>query len=254
MRLLETQGLEIEVGGQRLCRGLDLRLEPGQCWALLGRNGAGKTSLLHTLAGLRPACGGEIVLEGQPLARLGRRQIARRLGLMFQDSADPFPASVLETALLGRHPHLGPWGREDAEQLELARRALAQVGLEALEQRQVASLSGGERRRLALASLLTQDPRLALLDEPVNHLDLPQQQLQLQLLRRRCAQGKAVLMVLHDINLALRFCTHLLLLYGDGRHDQGPSEQVAERERLERLYGHPLVELEGPRGRLLVPA
>jgi iron complex transport system ATP-binding protein len=161
---------------------------------------------------------------------------------------------VLETALLGRHPHLGPWGREDGEQLELARRALAQVGLEALEQRQVASLSGGERRRLALASLLTQDPRLALLDEPVNHLDLPQQQRQLQLLRGRCERGKGVLMVLHDVNLALRFCTHLLLLYGDGYHDQGPLEQVAERERLERLYDHPLIELQGPRGRLLVPA
>ena len=253
MSLLETRGLEIEVGGRRLCRGLDLRLEPGQCWALLGRNGAGKTSLLHTLAGLRPASSGEIALDGQSLAHLGRRQIARRLGLMFQDSADPFPSSVLETALLGRHPHLGPWGREDAEQLELARRALAQVGLEAFEQRPVASLSGGERRRLALASLLTQDPRLALLDEPVNHLDLPQQQRQLQLLRRRCEQGKAVLMVLHDVNLALRFCTHLLLLYGDGRHDQGPLEQVAERERLEQLYGHPLVEIQGPRGRLLVP-
>ena len=253
MSLLETRSLRIAVADRPLCSDLSLRLEAGQCWGLLGRNGAGKTSLLLTLAGLRPPQGGTVLIGDQPLGALPRRQVARHLGILFQDSEDPFPASVLDTALIGRHPHSGPWGR-DPEGPRIARKALASVDLSGLERRPVSSLSGGERRRLSLAGLLTQDPRVALLDEPLNHLDLGQQLRLLRLLRRRCDRDKAVLMVLHEVNLALRFCTHLLLLFGDGRTAQGPQEQIATRERLEQLYDHPLVELEGPRGRLLTPA
>ena len=253
--LLEAGGLEVRVGEIRVCSRLDLRLAAGERWGLLGPNGVGKSTLVHTLAGLRPAHAGEIRLRGRPLTRLPRRVVARELGVLFQSPDRGFPCSVLEQALGGRHPHHPPWGWEDARDLRLAREALAAMGLSDLEGRGVESLSGGERRRLEIATLLTQAPRVALLDEPTNHLDLGQQIAVLERLATALAEPpNGMLMVLHDINLALRFCDHLLLLYGDGQWSGGRTEALATPERLEPLYGHRLVRLEGPAGPVLVPA
>ena len=254
MPLLGTQALDVAIAGNPICSELDLEIRAGQCWGVLGRNGAGKTTLLLTLAGLRPAQQGEIRLDGESLHNLPRRRIARRLGVLFQDYSDPFPATVLETALIGRHPHLGRLDWESARDLSLAREALRQVGLEDFEQRPVGTLSGGERRRLAIATLLTQDPALALLDEPVNHLDLNFQIRMLdQLSQRAKRDGGAVMMVLHDVNLAHRFCDRLLLMFGNGETQQGPASEIATEANLERLYDHPVTTVAGPRGPVMVP-
>ena len=113
MTTLATRQLDVEIGSVRVCSQLDLTVPPGQCWGLLGRNGAGKTTLIHTLAGLRPPLSGEVLLGDHPIRTLPRRTVAQQLGVLFQDEADPFPATVLETALIGRHPHLGRWAWED---------------------------------------------------------------------------------------------------------------------------------------------
>ncbi len=250
MELLRAVSLDVAVPGRHLLRGLNLNVSAGQCWALLGANGSGKTTLLHTLAGLLPPAGGSLWLQGAPLSRLPRGHIARLLGLLPQDSSDSFPATVLETALIGRHPHLGRWHNETEEDVEKARRALAQVELTALESRSCHTLSGGERRRLALATLLTQEPRLLLLDEPTNHLDLSHQMAALQHLRA-LADGdhRAVLMALHDVNLAARYCDHVLMLYGDGHWQAGPAAELLDETSLSRLYGHPMMCIAAPDGR-----
>ncbi|GAB6044124.1 ABC transporter ATP-binding protein [Endothiovibrio diazotrophicus] len=239
--LLETKGLRVAIGGKRVCDGLDLAIRAGECWGVLGGNGVGKSTLLHTLAGLFEADGGELILEGEPLAALPRRRIARRLGLLLQDHGDPFPATVLETALIGRHPHLQPWQFEGEEEQRRAAAALAAVELEGFEGRMVATLSGGERRRLGLATLLVQDPALMLLDEPANHLDLRHQIRLLRLIARLThSQPKAALMVLHDPNLAARFCDRLLLLFEGGETAAGPTGELLDEANLTRLYGHPV--------------
>ncbi len=251
--MLETRDLDISIAGKAVCRGLDLALEAGQCWAVLGRNGVGKTTLLLTLAGLRAAERGEIRLQDKPLGRLSRRSIARRLGVVFQDNEDPFPASVMETALIGRHPHLGNWRWERNDDKMRAMEALKDLRLDSLAQRPVSTLSGGERQRLAIATLLTQNPALGLLDEPTNHLDLNFQISVLELLKTLCARGRSMLMVLHDVNLALRFCDHLLLLLGDGEYLLGTTRNLGNAANLSRVYEHPLTELSGPRGPVMVP-
>jgi iron complex transport system ATP-binding protein len=170
-----------------------------------------------------------------------RKELAQQLGLLLQDDTDPFPATVLETALTGRHPHLGRWSWEGPNDLRLADLALQAVGLADMAGRTLDTLSGGERRRLAIATLLTQSPRLALLDEPTNHLDLHHQVDLLQRLRDDFTRdGHAAVMVLHDLNLALRYCDHLLLLYGNGHWEAGPTLELATAKRLSALYGHPL--------------
>ncbi len=250
MTLLRTRGLTVTVGEHTICRDLDLEVGEGQRWALLGGNGAGKTTLLHSLIGLHTELTGRVELAGEPLDRLARRRTAQLAGLLPQDSSDPFPATVLETALIGRHPHLGPWQWEGAADYAAARRALAQVGLETLEDRDVLTLSGGERRRLALATLMTQDPILWLLDEPTNHLDLHHQVTLLQRVAER--HSGATLMSLHDVNLAERFGTHALLLFGDGDALAGSVAQVLDSAVLSRLYQHPIRQVDDGARRLFI--
>jgi iron complex transport system ATP-binding protein len=251
---LQAESLDVTVAGRTLCAGLDLRLASGECWAVLGPNGAGKTSLLHTLAGLRPPAAGRVLLDGEAMAGRPRRHVARRLGLLLQDSHDPFPASVREVALAGRFPWHSPWAGEAAGERAAADAALARLGLAPMADRPVQTLSGGERRRLALATLLVQDPALLLLDEPTNHLDVPFQIQTLTLLRALADRGRALLLVLHDPNLVARFCSHALLLHGDGRWQAGSAAELLTAERLGALYGHPLAQLTGPHGPVFVPA
>jgi iron complex transport system ATP-binding protein len=254
MSRLEAAQLGIRIGGVEVCSQLDLRINPGESWGILGRNGAGKTTLLHTLAGLRRPDTGSVMLDGTPLPRLNRRSIARHIGVLLQDHQDAFPASVMETVLTGRHPYLGALQWEGAADYAAATGALRAVGLDGMETRDIASLSGGERRRLGIATLLAQDPDILLMDEPTNHMDFHHQILTLDLLKQRTRDGvKSMMLVLHDPNLALRYCDHFLLLYGAGETLQGAAEAVLTQPNLERLYGHPLQALQGPRGTVWLP-
>lgn len=244
MSLLQTQNLSFGVSGRLLCDALNLQIKAGECWGILGPNGSGKTTLLHTLAGLRAPRSGSLLLNGVPLEQLERREIAQQLGLLLQDSHDPFPASVLEEVLCGRHPHLGRWQNEGEEDLALARAALLKLELADLEQRQIQSLSGGERRRVAMATLLTQSPALMLLDEPLNHLDLRHQKLLLETVNGLSEAGHGVMMVLHDPNQAVRCCDRILLLTGNGEWQQGSAEEMLQAERLSQLYGCAIEQVE----------
>lgn len=252
--LLQTKALTVEIGGKTVCRELNVNINAGQHWGLLGVNGVGKTTLLHTLAGLRVPTQGEIRLGEALLTELPRRSIAQQIGVLFQADDDAFPGTVMETVLTGRHPWLGQWQWEGEDDRVLALAALKNVELEGLEQRQVNTLSGGERRRLALATLFTQNPRLFLLDEPTNHLD-PHHQIELlSLLGEQVTNNHgASLMILHDINLATRFCDHLMLLFGDGETLCGTSSEVLNTDTLSRLYGHPVICVEGPNGPIFLP-
>jgi iron complex transport system ATP-binding protein len=254
MVLLETRALEVVIGSTIVCRDLNLAIRAGERWCILGRNGAGKTTLLLTLAGLRPPQSGSLALLQQALPSLTRRQVSQQIGILFQEQTDAFPANVLDTVLTGRHPWLGPLQWESDTDRKKACSALQAVGLSGVEQRLVTTLSGGERRRLGVATLLTQDPRLLLLDEPTNHLDLHHQIRTLQLLKDLSAEGdRALLLVMHDLNLATRYCNRFLLLFGDGETTRGRADDVLTQPNLERLYQHPLLPLQGPKGRVWIP-
>jgi len=235
--VLACRELRVEVPGRVLVAGLDLALARGRFLAVLGQNGSGKTLTLHTLAGLRPPAAGTVWLEGRSLAALGRRTVAQRLALLPQSADDAFPATVLDTALSGRHPHVPPLAWESRRDRDIAAGCLERVGLSALARRDVRTLSGGERRRLAIAQVLAQAPSVYLLDEPTNHLD-PQHQLEvLDLFRGLVDDGRTVVASLHDVNLAARYATHCLLLYGDGRARHGPTADILDGPALSELYG-----------------
>ena len=252
--LLSVRDLDVNIGSVRVAAGLGFELAAGERLAILGRNGTGKTTLLNTLAGLRETESGSIAVCGASYETLGARRAAQLRGLLPQGHLDAFQSTVLETALIGRHPHVGRWAWEGKEDERFAREALAAVDLAGLGGREVHTLSGGERQRLAIAALLAQQPRLYLLDEPLAHLDLNHQIAVLELLSRRAREdGVAIVMVLHDINLALRHADRALLLFGEGRTLEGPVESVLTAEALSRLYGHPLREMRDGAARYFIP-
>ena len=253
MSILQTRDLIINVPSRADGFPLSMCIESGQVWGVLGPNGAGKTTLLHTLAGLLPARSGQVFLNNQALIELKRRAIARQLGLVFQERQDSFPATVLETALIGRHPWLSPWQSEQATDLQRAQQALATMDVDHLSERLLSTLSGGERQRVAIATLMTQDPNIWLLDEPTNHLDLHHQVKVMSLLRDQATLNKTVFMCLHDLNLAARWCSHILLLYTNGDACWGPAKTMLQPSALEQLYSQKLITVEVDGAPVFVP-
>jgi iron complex transport system ATP-binding protein len=251
---IECQSLTVEVPGRVLVRDLSFALPAGRMLVVLGRNGSGKSSTLHTLAGLRQAASGAVRLDGRDLGHWPRRELARTLGLLPQLVDDPFPATALEAVLVGRHPHLDFWAWESADDRAAAQRALSAVDLAGLEQRDIATLSGGERRRLSIATILAQDPGVFLLDEPIHQLD-PQHQLDvLRLFRGLADAGRTVIVSLHDIGLAARFADAALLLFGDGRWHCGDCDSTLTEASIGELYGIAVRELRWEHGRTFVAA
>ena len=241
MTKLSTHDLRIEIGDVVVCRDLFTTFLPGQVWTILGPNGVGKSTLLRTLAGLYQPIAGQVSFDGQPLADIPRRKRARQIGILFQDHADVFPLTVMETVLTGRHPWCSPLQGESALDLERVDQVLGQVGLNGFQDRNLFSLSGGERRRVDLAALAVQDSAVVLLDEPSNHLD-PRHQVTLLggMIDKWRRARRTVVMVLHDINLAVRFSDYLVFLYGDGKASHGLVAEMATEGHFSRLYDQPM--------------
>lgn len=242
MSLISCSALTVKIADTQVCANLTLSINAGENWAVLGMNGCGKTTLLHTLAGLLPPQYGDIRLNKTNLNNLSRRDIAQQLGLLLQHQEDHFPGTVLESVLTGRHPHLKSWQWESEEDKKLALDTLALVGLNNFSERSILTLSGGERQRVALATLLVQQTNIRLLDEPVNHLDIHHQHEIMKILTSN-NDNIANVFVLHDVNLATQYCDHALLIYDDEQTQQGSCTEVLSEKNLTNLYQHPLHEI-----------
>jgi iron complex transport system ATP-binding protein len=233
---LALEAVELALAGRPVLRGVSLRLAAGELVGLVGRNGAGKTSLLRVAGGVLRPDAGRVLLAGDALEALPRREVARRLAVVAQDSAIPFAFSVAELVLMGRSPHLGLLGFESAHDREVAAAALTRLGIEELAGRSVLELSGGERQLVMIARALAQQTPVLLLDEPTTHLDLPHQLQVLGLARALAGEGRAVLAVSHDLALLGHFCDRLALL-ADGRLEAGPPAEILRPDRLRAAFG-----------------
>jgi iron complex transport system ATP-binding protein len=251
---LRCDKLTVRVPRRVLIEDLDLVVEAGSFLAILGPNGVGKSLAMHTMAGLRPADSGDVFLDDTSIGVLTRQRVASKLALLPQYTEDIFPATVFDTVMIGRHPHIGRLRWETADDRNIALDALSRVDLEGFADRDVLTLSGGERRRLAVAQVLTQQPAIYLLDEPTNHLD-PQHQLDvLGLFRDKARAGDTIVASLHDVNLAARFADRCLLLFGDGRWIAGVSDEVLTEDGLSELYSTNIVTLPWEGTRVFVAA
>jgi len=223
---LEAHALRLEAGARVLVGQGDLHFRGGECWALLGPNGAGKTRLLHALAGLEHPADGSVMIDGRPITRLHRPQLASRIAILLQDETSDYWGTTREYVGLGHRTG-------DATAVA---RALQEFELESLADQAWRTLSGGERQRARIAQVAAQDTPIRLLDEPLNHLDLAAAALVVERLAAWAAGGRLVVLSLHDPAWALRHCSHALLMYDSGRLEQGPAAQIITLAAIEKLY------------------
>jgi len=236
--MLTVENIHSYYDKSHVLEGVSLTVNPGELVTLLGRNGAGKTTLLHSIMGLRAIDQGNILFDGQSISDIPQRELATKLGILFQQGIESMPATVFETVMLGRHPHIQSLLRDEPKDIEIASSALAAFDLDKLSNRSVDTLSGGELQRLALAMLVAQTPQVFLLDEPSNHLDIAFQVKLLSVLKEKIQEKSAsLIMATHDINLAMRFCDNIILMLEGGECLVGERDEILTEKNLSQAYG-----------------
>jgi len=240
-------------GARRVLDGASLALAFGEVLVLAGRNGAGKTTLLRVATGLAVPSAGRVVLAGRALAELPRAEIARSVALVPQDTHVPFPFSAFEIVLMGRAPHLGAFGFESREDRRIASACLERLGIAALAARGIDELSGGERQLVTIARALAQEPRVLLLDEPTAHLDLAHRLALEALLRDLAREGKAALLVSHDLAGAARVADRIALLASGRVLASGTAREVLRPELMREAFGVEATLVETSEGPVVAP-
>jgi len=237
--MLDARDLTIAYDHRVAVADLSLTLKPGEITAIIGPNGAGKSTLLKSLNGQVRPSSGTIFLDGQPLERLNRRTISRRVAVVAQEAELRFPVTVLEFVLGGRFAWAtnAGWGWETEHDLQIAGAVLRETEMSDLSGRLMNELSGGERQRALMARALATEAPILLLDEPTANLDLSHQATLLALVRNRCDRNEAAALVItHDINLAAQFADHLILMKQGRAVHTGTPEQVLQPHILQDVF------------------
>ena len=237
--MLEARDLTVRYDQRIAVAGVSLSLKEADITAIIGPNGAGKSTLLRTLNGQLPRASGTVLVDGEPIERLNRRSISRRISVVAQEAELRFPVTVLEFVLGGRFAwatHTG-WGWETERDLHVAESVLRETELSELSARLMNELSGGERQRALMARALATEAPILLLDEPTANLDLSHQSTLLTLVRNRCDERRAAaLVVTHDINLGAQFADHILLMRQGRAVQYGRPAEVLRPEILQDVF------------------
>jgi iron complex transport system ATP-binding protein len=235
--VLEVQNIVIGYGAAEIVKGVSFTLRANKTLALVGANGAGKTTLLKSLNASLPIKKGEILLLGKNINDYSRREIAKKIAVVAQETETKFPVSVSEFVLSGRFAHGNVFGWETANDLQIAARVLDACDLKAFENRLMNELSGGERQRVLFARALCTEAKVLLLDEPTANLDFAHQALMFQLVRERCkACGAAAVIITHDLNLASEFADEILLLKNGETIAKGAPQAVLNAKNLREVF------------------
>jgi iron complex transport system ATP-binding protein len=245
---LSLENVGLSLGGRPILRDVSCQAAPGEVVGVLGRNGVGKTTLLRIASGVLAPDSGRVCLDGEPLAALSRRALARRLAVVPQDLHVPFPFLAGEVVLMGRTPHQNWFGFESPDDVRCAREAMERMGILELENRSVLELSGGERQLVMFARALAQSPEILLLDEPTAFLDLSHRIDVLGVVRELVAAGGSALVVSHDLALSARVCDRLVVLAEGGVFAQGTPAEILQPDLLRHAFGIEADILSGPDG------
>jgi iron complex transport system ATP-binding protein len=243
---LAAHRLSIAYTHRTVVRELDLEIPDGSFTILIGPNGCGKSTALRAMARVLKPSAGRVTLDGTPIDALPSRHVARTIGLLPQAPITPDGITVAELVARGRYPHQGPLRRESAEDRRVVERCLEQTGISEFAQRPMAELSGGQRQRAWIAMALAQDTELLLLDEPTTYLDIAHQLDVLDLCARLHREGRTVVAVLHDLNQAARYATHLIAMRDGAILAAGPPAEILTAELVEQTFDLPARIIEDP--------
>ena len=238
--VLQADGLSVGYESRTVLTDVSFAVRPSELVGLIGANGAGKSTLLKTVRGLLEPLGGTVALLGTGIQSLSPRAFAQRAAYLSQQTEIPFGYTVRDIVMAGRYPYLGWWQREGGRDRALVDASLAYVGMTALADRPMQELSGGQRQRALFAKVLAQQTPVLLLDEPATGLDLMYQEELFRFCQDICAAGRTVLMVVHELGLAARFCSRLLLFGGGHLLAHGTPADVLTPARLTAAYDAPI--------------
>ncbi len=236
MKLLKATDISVKFEKSTILSGINFSMECGELVGLMGPNGAGKTTLLRTLSGVLPSNSKNIHFLGQGLAEISRKQLARNMAYLPQGNHSHWPISVDTLVMLGRLPHRSPWRGPSKNDHQIVAQALRVCDISQLADRAVDTLSGGERARVMLARALAVEPQLLLADEPVTGLDPGHQLDIMEKFAQLSHSGMGIVIVIHDLTLAARYCHRLLLLSEHKIIAQGKPSEVLSAENLARCF------------------
>ena len=243
---LRANRISYTVDGKTLLSEVEMDLRPGEMLAVVGPNGAGKSTLCGLLAGDLPPTKGEVKLCGRDVHRTKPAVLARLRSMLSQHTLIRFPFTARQVVMMGRHPHIRRWRSPTESDFAAVEKAMTSTQVLDLADRVYPTLSGGEQRRVSLARVIAQDAPIVLLDEPTNALDISHQQLVMSLCRRLADDGRAVLTVLHDLNLAGAYADRVMIIAAGQVASVGAPEEVLCPDLLSEVFNQQVLVLPHP--------
>lgn len=238
MGIVRLEGIGFRYDREWVLKDISFHVAAGDFVGVIGPNGSGKTTLLRIIDGLLVPQDGGVWINDTPVGNMKRRDIARVIAVVPQESEMTFPFTVEEVVLMGRSPHIGMMSFEGETDFRVARQSMDMTGISELAERRMNELSGGERQRVLIARALAQEPEIMLLDEPTAFLDIRHQMEILELSRKlNRAKGVTVIAVTHDINLASMYCDRIIFLQKGSIRCMGRPDEVISEANIRDVYG-----------------
>lgn len=235
--MIEIKNLTFSYHDKNVLKNISLRVDNGEILGILGPNGSGKTTLINILNGYLRKDNGEIIIKNKRIEEYSRKELARIMGVVPQDTVPAFDFTVYDIVAMGRYPHLGIMDPISDRDKMLILEALKKTGLYELRDKSIREISGGEKQRVFIARVIAQGPEIILLDEPTSNLDIRYQIEILEIIEKMRSEGKTILMSMHDVNLAIRYCTKLALISQGMIYSMGNPNDVINEESIEKVYG-----------------
>ncbi len=237
MSILEAREISVQRGGRNILHQASVSLAPGELRAVVGPNGGGKSTLLRALAGIWPVVGGAVWLDGKPITKFPRKELACRIAYVPQEQRLDFAFTVEQIVAMGRYPHRGRFSRETEQDRRAIELSLERCDIVDLRRRPVNTLSGGEHQRVLIARSLAVEPQFILLDEPTANLDVEHSLEILELCRVLARSGQSVVLATHDLNAVARYATSVVLMQAGQLTDCGSDQQILDPRSLEKVFG-----------------
>lgn len=235
---LQIKNMYAGYGRKRVLKDMDMTVEEGDFLGVIGPNGCGKSTLIRAITGVVDTLEGRVVLDGRKIGDMSRRDMARKVAVVPQDTHIGFPFTVWEVVLMGRNPYTGRFDSLTSEDFRCARRAMEKTGIEYLKDRKVNELSGGELQRVVIARAIAQEPKLLLLDEATSHLDIGHKIETMDMVKKmNKEEGVTVISIHHNLDMAARYCDRLVLIDGGRIRTVGEPEEVLTPGHLRAVYG-----------------